>query len=111
MDLQAFIGAALSTGCGAIIQWLFSAYAKDRAEAEKPISPRTKRRIVLGLCAVVPSVLVFGLWLITGQYDWQAHIMAVGLAFVTSQAIHGETKLQTGEEVKAAAQLEEARNG
>jgi hypothetical protein len=111
MDLQAFITAALSTGCGAIIQWLFSEYAKDRADDGKPISPRTKRRIMLGLCAVVPSVLVGILWLITREYDWQAHLMAVGLAYVTSQTIHGEQKLMTGEEVRAAARLEQYTGG
>jgi hypothetical protein len=33
--------------------------------------------------------------------------MAVGLAYVTSQTIHGEQKLMTGEEVRAAARLEQ----
>jgi hypothetical protein len=107
MDLQGFITAALASGCGAIIQWLFSLYAADRADAGKPISPRTKRRVMIGLCIVVPSALVGILYLATGRYDWQQHLMAVGLAFVTSQAVHGEQKLMTGEEVRAAARLEQ----
>lgn len=106
MDLQSFITAALSTGCGAIIQWLFSAYAKDRAEDGEPISPKTKRRVVMGLCALVPSALVVILYLITAQYDWQQHIMAVGLAFVSSQAIHGETKLEDGKQMRTRMRKE-----
>lgn len=106
MELEGFITAALATGCGAIIQWLFSLWAKDRADDGHPVSPRTKRRIMIGLCLLVPSVLIGTLYLITGVYDWQQHVMAIGVAFVSSQVLHGETKLETGEQVATRERLE-----
>ena len=111
MELESWVTAALASGCGAIIQWLFGIWAADRAEDGHPVSPKSKRRIMIGLCVTVPSALIGVLWLSTGQYSWQEHVMAVGLAFVTSQVLHGETKLPTGEQVRAqdAAQQEAIR--
>jgi hypothetical protein len=106
MDLQEVITAALGTGCGAFISWLMDRIVEWREDDGQPVSPKTKRRVALALCAAVPSALIGILYLITWQYSWQAHVMAVGLAFVSNQMIHGERKLMTGEEVRAAERLE-----
>ena len=104
-QLIQFISAALSTGSGAVILWVLDRIAEWVADDGQQISPKSKRRLALLLSAVVPTVLYLILVALQGPYQWPVHLMNVGLAFISNQALHGETKLATGDDVRKAERL------
>lgn len=100
--LGAIIGGLLASGCGGANQLILAQLIKWKDEDGQPIAPKTKRRLSLLLAFATPSLLYgFTVWMGLVQYGIAAHIAYMGLAFAAHQALHGETKLATGEEVKA----------
>lgn len=101
--LGTIIGGLLASGCGGANQLVLANLIKWKDEDGDPISPKTKRRLSLVLAFATPSLLyAFMVWMGWTTYGIAAHVSYMGLAFAAHQALHGETKLQTGEEVRAA---------
>lgn len=101
-EILLLIKTVLAGGCGAVITWLFDQLAQWKAERKKEISPFTKRWLVIGLAAVVPTVLY--IIYIVGMdeaYSWLQNLAYSGTAFMVSQGIHSR-KLPTGADMRVA---------
>lgn len=103
--LRVLINTALAAGCGGLITWLMDQIKKWREEDGKLVSPKTARRVVLLLCAVVPTALYVFTALVGWQaYDFVMNAAYVVTAFTSSTMIHGETQLPNGAEVRLRKQ-------
>lgn len=106
--LGAIIGGLLASGCGGANQLILAQLIKWRDEDGQPIAPKSKRRLSLLLAFATPSLLYgFTVYMTWVQYGIAAHIAYMGLAFAAHQALHGETKLQTGAEVEGQKRIDE----
>lgn len=102
--MAATITGLLASGCGAAIKVLLDQIIRWKAEDGAPISSKTRRRLILLLAALVPSLLYgFMVYMAWVEYGIAAHVAYTGLALFTSQAIHGEQDLPNGAEERIAA--------
>lgn len=110
--LKTAVFALLSAGSGVAIQWLLTQYLDWKADEGQTVSPRTKRRLALLFCVVVPSLLyafaVFAAWT---AYQLTTHLGYIVSAFTAQQMAHGESKLLTGAEVREQQALDDVAAG
>lgn len=108
-ELRVAIIGFLQAGCGTVIAWVFAKIAAEFADEGKPIAPKTKRRVVMLLTVLVPTALYLVSLQFEGSppYDWRENFGYVALAFTTSQIVHGEATLETGEQMKARVARQE----
>lgn len=110
--LQLLLKVALTSALGYINQKIIEALIQDRLEQGKPISPRTKRYVAFALSILTPTVIYLTYTLVFNYepYNLASHVLYMLGAFGVMQAIHGQTRLPSGEDVKKA-EAEAARRG
>ena len=98
-----YILAALSGGCGLLQQIVLTQILKWREEEGKPVSPKSKRRISLAIAPSLPTLLyLLAVWAGWTTYELANHLLYVGLAFMSAQGLHGETRLPSGADIRKA---------
>ncbi len=100
--LTAILMALLVAGCGVPIKFVMDQIIKWRAEDNKPISSKTKRRVTLLLGLIIPSIIYGVVVALGNEYGVAAHILYMVGGFTSATALHGEIELPTGAEERTA---------